>query len=157
MKFVKVENGVVIETYSGFPIPIGKKKYGSNTPLVDLRKLGVYPLEETANPAITDDRAEKLSEINYDIQTGKVIASRAVVAKPQSEIDSDIAAALVRLRGLIGEALRDSDWTQLPDAPLTQGKKDEWVAYRQQLRDIPNNLGSMHPDDALLPTPPTQG
>ena len=36
--------------------------------------------------------------------------------------------------------LRDSDWTQIPDSPLTAEKKAEWAAYRQALRDIPNKL-----------------
>lgn len=38
--------------------------------------------------------------------------------------------------------LRDSDWTQMPDSPLTAEKKAEWATYRQALRDIPNNLRS---------------
>lgn len=29
-----------------------------------------------------------------------------------------------------------SDWTQLPDAPLTTEQKAEWETYRQALRDI---------------------
>ena len=33
-----------------------------------------------------------------------------------------------------------SDWTQLPDSPLSDSKKSEWATYRQTLRDIPNNL-----------------
>lgn len=47
-----------------------------------------------------------------------------------------------RRRGL----LMDSDWTQLPDAPLTDEQKLAWGAYRQELRDItaqtgfPNNI-----------------
>lgn len=28
------------------------------------------------------------------------------------------------------------DWTQLPDAPLTTTQKENWMAYRQALRDI---------------------
>lgn len=36
--------------------------------------------------------------------------------------------------------LNDSDWTQMPDSPLTDSKKAEWTTYRQELRDIPNNL-----------------
>ena len=32
--------------------------------------------------------------------------------------------------------LQISDWTQLPDSPLSPEKKAEWAAYRQQLRDI---------------------
>lgn len=29
-----------------------------------------------------------------------------------------------------------SDWTQIPDAPLTDKKKAEWATYRQKLRDL---------------------
>lgn len=29
------------------------------------------------------------------------------------------------------------DWTQLPDAPLTDAQKAEWRVYRQALRDVP--------------------
>jgi len=32
--------------------------------------------------------------------------------------------------------LQQSDWTQLPDSPLTDAKKAEWATYRQQLRDF---------------------
>jgi hypothetical protein len=33
--------------------------------------------------------------------------------------------------------LKNCDWTQLADAPLTPEKKALWLAYRQALRDIP--------------------
>ena len=36
--------------------------------------------------------------------------------------------------------LIDSDWTQMPDSPLSGEKKTEWATYRQTLRDIPNSL-----------------
>ena len=29
------------------------------------------------------------------------------------------------------------DWTQLPDAPLTEAQRAAWRAYRQALRDVP--------------------
>lgn len=35
--------------------------------------------------------------------------------------------------------LFDSDWTQLDDSPLTPPEKGLWTAYRQQMRNIPNN------------------
>lgn len=34
--------------------------------------------------------------------------------------------------------LMDSDWTQQPDSPLSESKKDEWRIYRQELRDMPS-------------------
>lgn len=35
--------------------------------------------------------------------------------------------------------LSKSDWTQLPDVSLTDQQKVSWAAYRQKLRDVPQN------------------
>jgi hypothetical protein len=35
--------------------------------------------------------------------------------------------------------LTTSDWTQLPDSPLTEEQKQAWREYRQLLRDLPDN------------------
>jgi hypothetical protein len=35
--------------------------------------------------------------------------------------------------------LKVSDWTQAPDSPLSPEKKQEWAAYRQALRDLPES------------------
>ena len=35
--------------------------------------------------------------------------------------------------------LRDSDWTQFNDSPLSEAKKTAWATYRQELRDLPIN------------------
>ena len=36
--------------------------------------------------------------------------------------------------------LAASDWTQMPDSPLSATKKAEWATYRQALRVLPNDL-----------------
>lgn len=41
-----------------------------------------------------------------------------------------------RMRGLRYALLAGCDWTQLPDAPVSPEKKEEWAEYRQALRDI---------------------
>ena len=33
--------------------------------------------------------------------------------------------------------LNESDWTVLPDSPLSAEKQAEWKTYRQKLRDLP--------------------
>jgi len=43
---------------------------------------------------------------------------------------------LTALRQLRQRYLQDSDWTQMPDSPLSAEKKTEWQTYRQALRDI---------------------
>ena len=40
------------------------------------------------------------------------------------------------VRSIRNTLLSQSDWTQLPDSPLTEVKRAEWATYRQALRDI---------------------
>lgn len=49
--------------------------------------------------------------------------------------------------------LSQCDWTVLYDSPLTEEKKQEWITYRQQLRDVPENFPT--PMDVIWPTPPS--
>lgn len=46
-----------------------------------------------------------------------------------------------------------TDWTQLPDAPLTEERKAAYAEYRQALRDIPEQAG--FPDAIEWPAEPT--
>lgn len=47
--------------------------------------------------------------------------------------------------------LSNSDWTQLPDVPLTPEQVSAWRAYRQQLRDVTQQTD---PFNIVWPTPP---
>jgi len=48
--------------------------------------------------------------------------------------------------------LRLSDWTQLPDAQITEIDLQSWRQYRQQLRDL--TFTTTNPFDVVFPTPP---
>lgn len=53
--------------------------------------------------------------------------------------------------------LEASDWTQVPDSPLTDTQKEAWRTYRQVLRDFPSIVGDCTSEDeviALLPEMP---
>ncbi|MEK0158693.1 tail fiber assembly protein [Pseudoalteromonas piscicida] len=52
------------------------------------------------------------------------------------------------------ELLTASDYTQMPDSPLTTEQKQSWADYRQALRDLPGS----NDDPALVvwPTPPQE-
>jgi hypothetical protein len=45
------------------------------------------------------------------------------------------------------QELIDTEWTLLPDSPLTQEKQSEWLEYRNQLKDIlnSNNINAVWP------------
>lgn len=46
-------------------------------------------------------------------------------------------AKLADLRMKRDAALAASDWTQMPDSPLSDSDKQAWATYRQALRDLP--------------------
>lgn len=48
--------------------------------------------------------------------------------------------------------LSSSDWTQLPNNPLSIEKQTAWANYRQELRDITTQSG--YPFDVVWPTKP---
>jgi hypothetical protein len=47
------------------------------------------------------------------------------------------------------QLLKESDWTQLPDAPAN---KEEWAEYRQKLRDLPQTFDD--PNSVVFPAKP---
>jgi len=50
------------------------------------------------------------------------------------------------------QMLYESDWTQIPNNPLTPQKSAEWATWRQQLRDFPDTW--IPSNEADLPDPP---
>jgi hypothetical protein len=51
-----------------------------------------------------------------------------------------MTTAEFELRKIRNVFLRESDWTQFTDAPLTDEQKQAWATYRQALRDLPANV-----------------
>ena len=51
--------------------------------------------------------------------------------------------------------LKDSDWTQAIDSPLSDSKKTQWATYRQALRDLPTTNSASDPDSVVWPTRPS--
>ena len=63
---------------------------------------------------------------------------------------TDYISALRHMRDML---LRESDWTQFTDSPLTDSKKTEGKTYRQSLRDLPATESD--PENATFPTIPS--
>ena len=60
------------------------------------------------------------------------------------------------LRNKRNELLKQSDWTQMSDSPLSDSKKTEWATYRQSLRDLPTvNASASSYDDITFPSEPS--
>lgn len=69
----------------------------------------------------------------------------------QWEIDLDAAKKDVLAKR--DALLYASDWTQIPNGPLTEQQMQEWAVYRQELRDITNQAG--YPTNVVFPVAPT--
>lgn len=73
-----------------------------------------------------------------------MIVKRQVVEKPPVTPPDPMIAIRVERDRLLGE----TDWTQLPDAPVDRAA---WAAYRQALRDITETVD---PSNPIWPAPP---
>lgn len=51
--------------------------------------------------------------------------------------------------------LKASDYAMLPDYPCGETERAGWIAYRQALRDVPEQAG--YPDTIVWPEPPARG
>jgi len=88
-------------------------------------------------------------EGHFDSET-KMIFEGFVVDIPPEEIESyEIESAWKNLRETRNSILFGTDWTQAPDAPVDRAA---WAAYRQELRDLPEN--TTDPRNVVWPTLP---
>jgi len=68
-------------------------------------------------------------------------------------LDDIKVMAWASVRVMRDRKVSETDWTQMPDAPLDEAKKAEFTAYRQALRDIPQTYSD--PDAVVWPEKPT--
>ncbi len=72
-----------------------------------------------------------------DFQTQRVSKNGRVIRRRKADIKRDVDfKALRALKAERNHLLSQSDWTQMPDAPVDQ---EAWKNYRQALRDLPSN------------------
>jgi hypothetical protein len=137
--FVKVNNGQA-ETY---PYTIGRlRKDYPNTSFPKklsaelLAEYDLYRVDSEPQPTY-DDKTERVAQ--NDMPTlieDKWVIGWTVYQKEQEQIDRETEAQAELIRTRRNELLFKCDWTVLVDSPLTEEKKTEWLAYRQELRDI---------------------
>ena len=92
---------------------------------------------------------EAVFEPNKKVQDGALVDDMPT----ESELN---ARALKLLRTQRSQFLAYSDWTQVPDSPLSSEKRSEWQMYRQQLRDLPNDYATITSlEQVNFPTAPS--
>ena len=108
------------------------------------------------NSEAYDNETEGFLEGHYDAINYKIVDGVPILRsenEKQSLISERDVYTVESLRSERDKLLAASDWTQLPDSPLSDSKKAEWVTYRQQLRDLPANTPD--PSSPNYPSPPS--
>ena len=76
--------------------------------------------------------------------------------KPQEDIDQEKADNQANIRNERGMELEQSDWTVLPDAPLSTDMLNKYKTYRQELRDVTKQASFNNAEPSVTwPTRPT--
>jgi len=109
---------------------------------------------QTATVGLEDAPEEGLNFIEGE-PTG-IVGSRVVDGEIVEGTVNYEMPLQAQVRFIRNADLSRSDWTQAADSPLSEEKKAEWATYRQQLRDLPDNLGNASSiEDVTFPTPPS--
>lgn len=80
--------------------------------------------------------------VPHDLAKAEMVDDEIVIV-----VDED--RAMDRIRAMRNAKLAACDWTQIADSPLSSEEKAAWAAYRQELRDLPENT-----EDLVDPTWP---
>ena len=90
-----------------------------------------------------------LIEGHYDHDTQMVVEG-VVVDIPEATVEQEeLDKAWIEFKHNRNRLLQNSDWSQVPDAPVDA---TVWALYRQQLRDLPENTSD--PRSVVWPTHP---
>jgi hypothetical protein len=103
----------------------GEVEYNDGSPNEKIEELGIY----------------QQAVIDYQNEIQR-LEDEKIAQEAASEAARDY---WVELRIMRDQLLSNSDWTQIPDAPLTETQKTAWQTYRQQLRDLPENIQDPKP------------
>jgi len=95
-------------------------------------------------PTYVDENGKErvVAGIGWDYIDGEFVDNRTKLEK--EPIDEEVRSQRDAL-------LSQSDWTQVPDAPVDQSA---WAEYRQALRDLPQQAG--FPTEITWPTKPNE-
>lgn len=85
------------------------------------------------------------------IPNGSKLSSESII-KFGELLGPDIFYKLLREKR--NSLLKNSDWTVGLDSPLNVNKRQEWIMYRQALRDVPQNIQNIN-NVIVWPTPPS--
>jgi hypothetical protein len=132
---------------------INKTKYQRNQKTGEYKWVSYELKLDTFLPSELDDLYEKLDakfteyrgliDVDLEQQLAATFAKENIVTWTK----------ILMVRKFL---LEESDWTQVPDAPVSEEDKAMWRTYRQKLRDIPQEQESIPPSSVRFPVTPVK-
>ena len=152
MKYAELYNLEIVQIHNELPTAWKNLSYPnalSDLELSDMAWSGnvgyaFYPYTEIIPDS---NQFYRLSDVVNVVDAEAKTVTGTRTATPISDAD-----AWLIVRTMRNSELTATDWTQLPDSPLTTAKKAEWAVYRQAFRDITTQE---NPREIVWPTPVT--
>lgn len=119
----------------------------SGLPLKDFPS-DVWAVQWDGTKGTVEKRDLSVTEITDITPYNAWITEWETASKP-STVDSGLDG----LRAYRDQLLAESDWTVLPDSPLSAEKQAEWKTYRQKLRDLPATTSAPYDVDITSDIP----
>ncbi len=149
MLLALVENGIVYK-HGHYKELFPNCSFGPNGP--DDTFLAEHNAKKVKISIQHDKSTHRLEAVYpyFNEEDGHVYLTRAV-EKNTEELNIQTINLWEMVRKQRNNYLKESDWTQFNDSPLTTEEKEEWKTYRQNLRDITTQLD---PQKINWPTKP---
>jgi hypothetical protein len=138
--YALIENGEITRINIDFPAVVSGVRFTEGSTLEDALANGLVPIvgDEPAH----DPERQRLAGPQYVLEGQQVNRVFTVEQIPDEEKAGQVRAER-------NDKLKDSDWTQVNDAPVD---KEAWATYRQALRDVTGQEG--FPWTIVWPTQP---
>lgn len=115
-----------------------------------LNGYNVYTVRKTERPVVSHN--QNTVEATPALENGFWTQRWTVEAASPEEVSARTSHEAEAIRSQRDSKLKESDWTQMPDCPLSDASKSLWAVYRQALRDITSQQG--FPFDVVFPDEP---
>ena len=139
MYLKKDENSNITYPYSVQQLKLENKNISFPQNLTDeiLKNWGVYKVEQKLS-GFEDDYTKDVLEVEPTLSGSVYVQTYEVTDADEFTVNKRKEVKWNEIRDTRNNLLKESDWTQFADSPISGSKLTEWQTYRQSLRDITN-------------------
>ena len=148
--YLRIKDSEIIYPYSIQQLKIDEYNVSFPNELTTdvLEEFGVHSVLQTPKP---NDYTKNITEGTPQLIDGVYTQVWNSVDCTTEEINNKIDAKWDEIRETRKQILSETDWTVLPDSPVSSSI-DDWKTYRQSLRDITSQT---NPFEIVWPTQPS--